>query len=376
MLKLQQMMRAMRVMSSELELSESQFGELTELIGIASAIVDSDGAILSINEMAATMLGFKAEELRGGSLTQLVTEGLGALEQVLMPGRNAGNLEPFDLVFRGRSGRKSTLCVIPQYIEHTDGATRSVLLVLSEKASRGALLQTLHHSAPELQQFSNRLISAHELELKRVSSELHDGIGQVLAMIKFMVEDAARHVKGGQPQEGGRILDETVLRLREAMSEVRRISIELRPSSLDDLGLIPTIEWHCRNYDGAYRNLLLKLDLNVIEAEVPAALKLDIFRIIQEAMNNVVKHAHASTVTLSLQVEHANLRLRIRDNGNGFDASQSGHGNGSQGGVGLKSMRERVESTGGRFSIQSALNSGTTVEACWSLEPVVARLVM
>ncbi|MFC5473642.1 ATP-binding protein [Paraherbaspirillum soli] len=365
MLKLQQMMRAMRVMSSELELSEAQFGELSELIGIASVIVDSDGAILSINEMAAGMLGFKAEELRGTLLTRLVIDGLSALEQVLKPGRRADNPELFDLVFRGRSGRKSILCVIPQYLDHSDGATHSVLLVLSEKTSRSALLQTLQRSEPELQQFSNRLIAAHELELKRVSSELHDGIGQVLAMIKFMVEDAARHVKGGQSDEGGRILDETVLRLREAMSEIRRISIELRPSSLDDLGLIPTIEWHCRNYQNAYRDVHLKLELNAVEAEIPVALKLDIFRIIQEAMNNAAKHADASTVTLSLQVEHANLRLRIGDNGKGFDLDQSEH----EGGVGLKSMRERVESTGGRFSIQSAPNSGTTVEAYWSLVP-------
>ncbi|MEB0161983.1 histidine kinase, partial [Glaciimonas sp. CA11.2] len=233
MLKLQQVMMTMRRMCSELELSKSQFGELTELIGIASLIVDSQSKILSINEIAAAMLGFKVEELQDTLLTHLVENGQGGLDQVLTFPLKSGKLESFEILFKGRSGRKSTLTIVPQSIEHSDGITRSMLLVLTEKNNRNALLQTLDRSEPKLQQFSNRLIAAHELELKRVSSELHDGIGQVLAMIKFMIEDAARQVKSGKPDEGAKILDETVVRLREAMNEVRRISIELRPSSLD-----------------------------------------------------------------------------------------------------------------------------------------------
>ncbi|MEB0011450.1 histidine kinase [Glaciimonas sp. Gout2] len=376
MLKLQQVMMTMRRMCSELELSKSQFGELTELIGIASLIVDSQSKILSINEIAAAMLGFKVEELQDTLLTHLVENGQGGLDQVLTFPLKSGKLESFEILFKGRSGRKSTLTIVPQSIEHSDGITRSMLLVLTEKNNRNALLQTLDRSEPKLQQFSNRLIAAHELELKRVSSELHDGIGQVLAMIKFMIEDAARQVKSGKPDEGAKILDETVVRLREAMNEVRRISIELRPSSLDDLGLIPTIQWHCRIYKKAYHDVRLNLDLDVIEAEVPEVLKLDIFRIIQEALNNVAKHAQASEVTVSLQVEHANMRLIIRDNGKGFDANPLDFSTANQGGLGLKSMRERVESSAGNFWIQSGLNSGTRVEARWSLQAVVSGILV
>lgn len=376
MLKLQQIMIAMRRMSCELELSKSQFGELTELIGIASMIVDSHSMILSVNEVAASMLGYKAEELLDTSLMELVETGQAALYNVLTFHLNASNLESFEIAFKGRSGRISILTVVPQSIEHRDGITRSMLLVLTEKSNRSALLHTLDRSEPKLQQFSNRLIAAHESELKRVSSELHDGIGQVLAMIKFMIEDAARLVYCGKPDEGGKILDETVARLREAMEEVRRISIELRPSSLDDLGLIPTIQWHCRNFKTAYRNLHLNLDLDVIEAEVPEALKLDIFRIVQEALNNVAKHAHASEVSVSLNVEHANLRLVIRDNGNGFDADPLDFSATNLWGVGLKTMRERVESSAGNFWIQSNVSSGTRVEGRWALQAVVSKVAV
>ncbi|MDB5777415.1 MAG: domain S-box-containing protein [Herbaspirillum sp.] len=375
MLKLQQVMMALRKMSSDLELSKAQFGELAELIGIASMIVDCNGKILSSNETAAAMLGFKAEDLVDTLLTDLVVDGRDELDEILIPSMKSGRLEAFDLVFRGRHGRKSPLCVVPQPIEHADGLTRSMLLVFTERTNHSVLLQTLHRSEPQLQQFSNRLIAAHELELKRVSSELHDGLGQALTMIKFMVEDASRHVKDGRPEEGGQVLDETVARLREAMNEVRRISVELRPSSLDDLGLIPTIEWHCRNYQRAYRNLSLKLDLNVIEAEIPAALKLDIFRIVQETLNNVAKHADASEVKLSLQAEHANLHLTIHDNGNGFDANQLYFGEANRWGIGLKSMLERVESTGGVLLVQSGLNGGTTIDAHWALQAVVSDVL-
>ncbi|MEB0165483.1 ATP-binding protein, partial [Glaciimonas sp. CA11.2] len=93
---------------------------------------------------------------------------------------------------------------------------------------------------------------------------------------------------------------------------------------------------HCRIYKKAYHDVRLNLDLDVIEAEVPEVLKLDIFRIIQEALNNVAKHAQASEVTVSLHVEHANMRLIIRDNGKGFDSNPLDFSTANQGGLGLK----------------------------------------
>ncbi|SFI27284.1 PAS domain S-box-containing protein [Collimonas sp. OK307] len=373
MLKLQQVLGVMRKMRTEIELSEPQFGELTDLFGISSIVIDNEGAISSINDTAADMLGFKVQELMGTLLMRLVVEGDSAFSQLLLHGPKTNNFEPFDLVLHGRSGRKSAVLVVPVPIDHVDGVASSMMLMLTEKAKRQVSSHTLQHSELELQQFANRLIVAHEVELKRVSSELHDGIGQVLAMIKFMVEDASRRLKQGKLQEGVHILDETVLRLRDAMNDVRRLSSELRPSTLDDLGLIPTVEGHCRKYEDAYDDIKLERNLNVAETEIPMHLKSEIFRIIQEAMNNAAKHARASTVAVSMQNEHGNLILGIRDNGVGFDAKQFAGGHVSQQGIGLRSMRERAESTGGFFSIKSSPGSGTTVEARWKLQSVVMR---
>ncbi|HTD02959.1 ATP-binding protein [Undibacterium sp.] len=373
MLKLQQVLGVMRKMRSEIELSEPQFGELTDLFGISSLVIDNEGAISSINDTAADMLGFKVQELLGTLLMRLVVDGDRALDHLLHQGPKSSSYEPFDLVLHGRSGRKSAVFVVPVPIDQVDGVACSIMLMLTEKAKRQASSHTLQHSELELQQFANRLIVAHEVELKRVSSELHDGIGQVLAMIKFMVEDASRRLKQGKVQEGAHILDETVQRLRDAMDDVRRLSSELRPSTLDDLGLLPTVEGHCRKYEDAYDNIKLERHLNVEEAEIPAHLKSEIFRIIQEAMNNAAKHACASTVAVSMLSDHGNLILGVQDNGVGFDTKQFTGGHVSQQGIGLRSMRERAESTGGFFAIKSSPGSGTTVEVRWKLHSVVMR---
>ncbi|WP_211443276.1 ATP-binding protein [Collimonas humicola] len=373
MLKLQQVLGVMRKMRSEIELSEPQFGELTDLFGISSLVIDNEGAISSINDTAADMLGFKVQELLGTLLMRLVVDGERALNHLLRQGPKSSGFEPFDMVLHGRSGRKSAVFVVPVPIDQVDGAPCSIMLMLTEKAKRQASSHTLQHSEQELQQFANRLIVAHEVELKRVSSELHDGIGQVLAMIKFMVEDASRRLKQGKVQEGAHILDETVQRLRDAMDDVRRLSSELRPSTLDDLGLLPTVEGHCRKYEDAYDNIKLERHLNVEEAEIPAHLKSEIFRIIQEAMNNAAKHACASTVAVSMLSDHGNLILGVQDNGIGFDAKQFTGGHIGQQGIGLRSMRERAESTGGFFAIKSSPGSGTTVEVRWKLHSVVMR---
>jgi two-component system NarL family sensor kinase len=373
MLKLQQVLGVMRKMRTEIELSEPQFGELTDLFGISSLVIDNEGAISSINDTAAEMLGFKVQELLGTSLMHLVVDGETAISRLLLQGPVAHNYEPFDLVLHGRSGRKSAVFVVPVPIDQVEGAPCSIMLMLTERAKRQVSSHALQHSEQELQHFSNRLIVAHEVELKRVSSELHDGIGQVLAMIKFMVEDASRRLKQGKIQEGAQILDETVQRLRDAMDEVRRLSSELRPSTLDDLGLIPTIEGHCRKYEYAYDNIKLERNLSVAEAEIPTHLKSEIFRIVQEAMNNAAKHARASTLAVSMQNDHGSLILGIRDNGVGFDAKQFAGSHLSQQGIGLRSMRERAESTGGDFSIKSSPGSGTAIEVRWKLHAVVMR---
>jgi signal transduction histidine kinase len=154
------------------------------------------------------------------------------------------------------------------------------------------------------------------------------------------------------------------------IEEVRRIAMNLRPSTLDDLGILPTLGWFCREFRGLHPQLAVAAIVEVREEEIADALKTALYRIVQEAFNNVVTHAGARNISLSLQRVDHHIRLRIADDGKGFDEQALARLDGNAGGLGLASMRQRVESAGGRFSIGSKPGEGTTIVAVW---PGMAR---
>ena len=132
---------------------------------------------------------------------------------------------------------------------------------------------------------------------------------------------------------------------------------------LDDLGIIATIAWFSRNFSKTFEGIRIELDLRVAEANVPVALKTTIYRVMQEAMNNIAKHAGANLIWIRLRNASAGLELIIEDNGRGFDLPQIAAK--PHGGIGLASMRERVGMSGGEFWIQSTPRVGTMVRATW-----------
>jgi signal transduction histidine kinase len=137
---------------------------------------------------------------------------------------------------------------------------------------------------------------------------------------------------------------------------------DLRPSMLDDLGLLTTIGWLCRKFGEAHSDIRIDRNINIEEREVPASLKLVIFRILQEALNNVAKHSKASLVRLCLNKVGKGIELTISDNGRGFDVGET-----PRNGLGIVSMRERAELSNGSFAIESVEGKGTTVRVTWAL---------
>ncbi len=135
---------------------------------------------------------------------------------------------------------------------------------------------------------------------------------------------------------------------------------------LDDLGIVATISWFCREYRAMFPDLELSCELAIDEDEIPDTLKVAIYRIVQEACNNIGKHAKANVVRLRLAKAATAIRLCIGDDGLGFAAGEL---NAYGGGFGLKSMRERARLTGGRLHIRSRPGAGTAVVARWPLRP-------
>ena len=226
----------------------------------------------------------------------------------------------------------------------------------------------LRESKETLHRLSARLMSAQESERKRVARELHDSIGQSLSAVKFMVERALdEQEESGTAGKQSKTLHAVVLVLQASVEEVRRISMALRPTTLDDLGLIATIAWFVREFQASYPHIGVDRVIEVEEFEVPPELKTNIFRIMQEAMNNAAKHSRASKITVALRQVLGDLQLLVGDNGVGFNPGEV-RPNSTLGGFGLASMRERADLFGGSLIVTSAPGEGTMINARWSLK--------
>jgi len=158
--------------------------------------------------------------------------------------------------------------------------------------------------------------------------------------------------------------------IRGAMEEVRRISMALRPYMLDDLGILATIKWCCREFETLCPRVRIVSDIDVKEDQIPELLKVAIFRVLQEALSNIGRHAKADLVNLHLRMGAGNLEFIVRDNGVGFDPTilQSGHED--RKGFGLSSMKERILFSGGTFAVATEVGKGTAIEARWIVDEV------
>jgi PAS domain S-box-containing protein len=276
---------------------------------------------------------------------------------------NSGNADPIfdEKVVRGLNRNGETLW-LQRILTRVDCMGNPMIMGnVIDITVQKKMEEALRSSRDELQMISRRLISTQEIERKRIAGELHDSIGQIISAVMICVENALSEREENTPQYGETYLYKAITKLRTTMDEVRRISQDLRPAMLDDLGLIATINWFCRDMQSLLTQVKLRKQIEVVEEQIPVDLKIVIFRILQEALNNIVKHARASNVYIRLKKSDDTLELLIDDDGQGF-AMESGveaHR------FGLDSMMERVRLSDGRCTIESAPGTGTTLLALW-----------
>lgn len=217
-----------------------------------------------------------------------------------------------------------------------------------------------------LRQLSVRLLSTQEEERKRVAAEIHDALAGSLAGIKFKVEGSLLEVEK-DPNTATESLNSLIPLIRDSIEECRRIQQDLRPSMLDDLGLLITLSWFCKRFQAIHRGIRIEQEMTIEEIEIPEGLKNVIYRIAQEAMNNIAKHSQADLVRLCLLKTEGRMTLVLEDNGQGFDLNKKAGLEGTSRGFGLLSMKERTELSGGFFEIESTEGKGTVIRANWDL---------
>ena len=233
-----------------------------------------------------------------------------------------------------------------------------VFIIMSHRA--------LNTTAGQLKFLSNRLMDAEDNERKRWAQELHDEIGQALTGIKYGVDNAVSLLERERIDDGIGALNNLIHVIQNAIDEARRISVSLWPAILDQLGIVATISWYCREYQRIYSGISLQQHIRIKESQISADLKIVIYRVLQESLTNVAKHSSAEHVSVELRKSKGVLRLTITDDGPGFSLhAVERAGMTAQHGFGLISMRERVELSGGEFKIDSAPGRGTTIGAAW-----------
>jgi PAS domain S-box-containing protein len=228
--------------------------------------------------------------------------------------------------------------------------------------------EVLMQSEKQLRFLSSRLLEAQEEERRKIARELHDSIGQSLAAVKFNVENLMQPEGIGNSETLAKPLGVLVSIIQGAIEEARRIYTGLRPSILDDLGIRATISWFRREFRNAFPGIHVHEQLEVEEEEIPEPLKIVIFRLIQEALNNVAKYSDAEWVNVILMKAANNLELTIEDNGKGFNLQEVITKNAHEKGFGITGMWERTEFSGGTFLVESKIAGGTTIRAFWPIE--------
>jgi len=224
----------------------------------------------------------------------------------------------------------------------------------------------LKKSESDLRHLSMELLNAQEKERKMVAGEIHDSIGSSLSAIKFKMESALTEV-AGKNSETTTALKSVIPIVQGAIEEARRIQMNLRPSILDDLGILATIKWFCRQYESTYSKIRISQHIKIEEHEVPGSLRTVIFRVLQEGLNNIAKHSMAKMASLSLLKTDQAIELVIQDNGQGFVLSKAQAPDSTTHGLGLESMRERTELSGGSFQIESTVGKGAIIRARWPI---------
>jgi two-component system NarL family sensor kinase len=347
------------------ELAESQVqllvGRVVDTMQEGLLICDERGIIVYVNERLCQMLGGSREEF----LNRSVTEHFDGMYARLMEARERDERAcHFAAEWRKTTGVASKFKVTAELMGTADGRHVGWYGVLRDFTGRSQAEAALRHSESEARSLSTQLLAAQDEERQRIARELDISVGEALGGVTFGLEACVELINRGEQDAAASLALLSITKIQSALEDVRHISMSLHPSTLDDLGVLVTIGWLVREFKGSYRQLNLETSIDVCEQEIPVSAKTAIYRIIQEALSNVLMHARARNVFLTLRDYRGQFELIIQDDGIGFDpvhvvAVADG------GGVGVPSMRERAAATGGCFTIDTEAGSGTTVRVAW-----------
>jgi PAS domain S-box-containing protein len=336
--------------------SEEKWRTLFEILPVGVAMVDSKDRILEFNRELQAILGFSednpdlslAHDLKySGKNAGKANSGLSALDII-----NPDNKPVYDIEMEvdRPDGRKKWLLLSAAPLS-LPGTRRAVVMTdITEKKNKEQEISEMRDS---LENLNRHLVNIREEERASISRDIHDQLGQSLTALKLDIDWLTKRINK-DTEESAKLA--TMTELASGMiSDIQRISSDLRPSILDDFGLAAAIEWYCEEYSGRTG---IKMDIDVVDIQLDDMLSnLTLYRVFQESLTNVIRHANAKNVFIKLAMKDSDIELIISDDGIGISSGKAT----SPKSLGILGMRERVRYAGGSLDITSPPEGGTTV---------------
>lgn len=364
-----QLSRAFNTMSGDLKKSlgalkqsEQYFRALTEnSTDLIALLSPGEGRITYLSPSITRLLGFRARLLKGKLFADLMTEDSRTAFPLFLADldKHPDNILFREFAFQNRDGKIRIFEISGRNLTRVPGV-EGIVLNSRDMTTRKKIEDELKASESRLHQLSSRLISAQEDERKRLSVELHDEVGQSLAVLKLKVILLEEGM--GPDQTGGKKECEAMVEyIDQVIENVRRLSKDLTPSTIEDLGLSAALMWLI---DTIRQHYTIHADIHpdALDDTLSLDSQILVYRIFQEAISNAVRHSGADTLTLSGTCSGKRLVFSIRDNGRGFDPAGIGKGAVPHKGLGLPTMQERARMLGGDFRLTTAPGRGTVLQ--------------
>ena len=346
--------------------SEERFRAIFEQTAAGMAIADRDGRLVQVNPALCRFLGYSAHELLHENLGEITHPDDRAETARLWDEVRSGQRSSFDIEKRyiGKGGSMHWARVAAVFQFDAAQQPEQCIAIIQDitprklaEAERDQVSENLQASGERLRLVTRQVVMAQEEERKRLSRDLHDELGQSLAVLKISL----RLIESDLP--------ETAADLRQRMQaasdltdatieQMRQLGRDLRPVALDELGLYAALETLCRTF-ARRTQLVIHFNTGGEEPVLSGETEIGLYRFVQEALTNVVKHAHAHKVRVSIDANEDEVRLSVGDDGQGFELPSFSSTLGASAGIGLMGMRERIDLLGGKLEIASQPGSGT-----------------
>jgi PAS domain S-box-containing protein len=350
--------------------NERWLSKILQYSGDAMIATDAHGNIKLMNKVAEIETGWKSCEVTGMDINEILKlTDENTKEQINAPITRLFNDDHEQDITKtailiDKYSKEKLIAGTASWIKDDKNFTTGIVVVFrditkqrSVEKERERLFKKVSLAQERLKVVSKRLLEVQESERRHIARELHDEIGQILTAIKINIQTAFK-LAGAEKIETH--LNEGVELIEEALFQVRKLSIDLRPSMLDDLGLIPALRWYV-DRQSVRAGISAKVNVDETIMRLPNEIEITCFRVAQEALTNIIKHSQATHVEIMLYYEEGDLHLKIVDDGVGFNFFAAVQRSLKGESMGILGMQERVELIGGKIKINSKAGNGTTV---------------